>query len=908
MAANNVGKKALFTILDLFNSSDSPQTVAWGKFIVESLKPYLNSKYSRVLTSDAWQNITHSQLGAIMNAIFKDESIDLYDSDLKRRLLNFKSEDLNQFFTPEIRHKIMTAFDEEQEVAQAKVKLSGKKEMGSLKGNNKILLSKFAQLFKSNTLLDISKTIICGETIISCLGIAPVNNLNYAGLNKLFDQIMSDAMITDDYFMQCLLKLDNEGISRISPEMWAEVYESEPFKRLDRKTLLTFQRKVNNAWPYISTFVDAPTVNAEDVVLQATFLRRMVNSARLQPALVTQSLAAIDKKVNEFTDELDSKFLSEGKFYGNDWSKKADLMTKMRLSDIKLFGEEKGNNLADAREATIHSAKTKQEKEAVTAFYLNAHDKTRLAALAAFNKSEDDYPDIFLANNVDGSDKKNKHLIPKLLGTFGMSTATSMGLGVAIPLLANVPVVGNFVGPMMAGGFTVGKTLIEVRKAMKIAKSDNRKLTTREKVNIGINAFTSVAPYAAMLALGPLGRGVGTLVMGSKTFAMELVHRKESLPIGQKLSGKDIMKSLGNATARSLAMYLGGALGGKLAQGALDLGNAAVAGITDKFFNQENTSDINADNQTVVTENVVSVQQASSQNEITADEASLRALREHKFDLTDHARQTANPDTNRMYQLNRGTGDYTQQDWYDKAGYDRAISVLKEAGVADADGALRNLAGANMFKGGEFRTELNNLLQGKLTTNTITQILKADNILDNTADLIGGVQQQTTSTPVNKDTTFDNPKLSSLNIKLPVKVEDLELPETSELIEKPETPDLKIELPDKVEDLELPETTEITKPEQFFEKLPEVEPVTKVEPLPEVEHLSEVEPMPEVEPEVDNFKFLLPDHDTGVAPSQFNSGELPRALGEEVDNILPEKIDPNDLLSIIEKGDIGANL
>lgn len=756
---------------------------------------------------------------------------------------------------------------------------------------NKSLLAKFSNLFKSNSLLDISKTIVCGNIVLGCLGENPDDKISYADLNKKIDAKLNDPKVTDNDLMRGLLQLDEEGISRIPLSMWAEIYESAPFKAITDKVLMQkFQNKVNSVWPYFHTTV--ARVDAEDVVLNAPYLRRMVQSSRLKPDVVNKSMVAIDNKVDEFTREINPDFLAagvKGKYYGSVWSRKKDQLEQARLSDVMLYGADKGNAIADVREAAIAATRTKAEREAVTAFYMNAHDKTRLAALAAFGKSEAEYPDMFLATNVDGSDKKNKHFISKMLGTFAMSTATSMGLGVAIPLLANIPVVGNVIGPLMAGAFTAGSTIKEARKAFKIAKSENRKLTTREKVNIGINAFTNVAPYAAMLALGPAGRAVGAVVMGSKTFAMEVIRKKESLPIGQKLSGKDIATSLGTAAARSLAMYLGAKLGGRLAQGAMSMANSVVAeiqaaktthgeitgtaeSVQNNTISQEDLSqNKNYDDyarpnleETTGTHNDLGQHNGNntanpepklSHNTITADENSLRALREHKFDLTDHARSTANPDYDRMFQLDRGANQYTQNDWYDKAGYDRAINVLHEAGVADADGALRNLAGANQFLGGEYGTELKNLLDGKLTTNTINQILKADAILDETADLIRGVEQA----PV---FNHDAPAFENIKVKLPDTIGELTLPEVEPVVEMVEpvievepvpevvTENIKVNLPDTVGEL----------------TLPEAEPVVET-----IEPIIEPKPVEVVAP----TSIPLPNHDTGAAVDQFNSGNLP---------------------------------
>ena len=535
------------------------------------------------------------------------------------------------------------------------------------------------------------------------------------------------------------------------------------------------------------------------------------------------------------------------------------MVDKLSLMNYALLGEKEGNDRSNQYEDFINSQDTIGKKNACLIACAKEADATVAALMKRKKLNPEQYPNAFLADKIDGSNKENPHFLLQTAGVFLTSFSTSL----AVRTLSRVPVVGKYVGNTLAIASLVGKGVHELNRAKAIAKSENRTLNRRDYGKIAANTALAIAPYAVTMATAHLGvvgtaigRSVGAVGMAVKTYFADLNKKKMRLREDEKLNAKDYLTSIGKAAAKGAAMWLGGLAAGYTV-------DAAMGGTMTQQPNQSTMPD-----EKLTTAN------------ITADENSLKALREHEFDLTDYTRATANPDNDQMWQHGK------QVDWYNKGEYDRAVKVLHEAGVKDADGAIRNLAGAKMFKGGEFATELDNLTHGKLTTNTINKIFEADALLDRTADLMhsnGGVEL-----PSHVQTEF----AQSAGAELPETSANYDFNETQTTVQ-PEPVNSSTELPEATTNYSFTQTNE-----QYEQFEPESEPVV-AEPLAtfNIESNPSSELLPNHDftaPEIQSESELLPAHDFGPESAyeqvirSLNDHEMPNSVIHDNVNITPK--------------------
>ncbi len=566
------------------------------------------------------------------------------------------------------------------------------------------LLKEVADMFFFGNNVNIINFAAFGRILLEVLGVKISDDMGIDKMQQELNKLLyTNSNISDEKLVKGIMGLKLMDLSLVPANMIAKILQSPAYKKEKASDKKDFMEKVSKLLG-LNNLLDK---DPEDIVLNKNNLEVIIENSGYKENEKKDMLDSIEKTTMLFTADVK---LGKPTVYQNIWSSKQDKIYQMRVSDMNLYGKERGAAIADAREASIKLGKTSKEKKAIETFYLNAHDKSRLAVLEAFGKDKEDYKDIFLADTITTTDGKMPNPIPGALATFGISSGTSLGLGI----ISGLPVIGDFIGPILGGAALVssaGSVINETKKALKTAKEQGRSLTIQEKINIGINAGSAVLPYAVMLAGGSWGRGIGAAIMGTKTFLADIKKRKAVLGT-DKLSATDVLKSVGNAALKAGAMMAGGFLGSEL------------SGVIN------NTPNISTSIETHSEDGLI------NQNSGNVNKDDLARLQNHEFDLTDNARDTANPDNDRMYKLDPATGEYTQQDWYTKEQYDNAISSLKQAGVKDADGALRVLAGAGMFEGGEFTEELNELLSGgEVDQDTINSIFKADEILDKTADL-----------------------------------------------------------------------------------------------------------------------------------------------------------------------------
>ncbi len=739
--------------------------------------------------------------------------------------------------------------------------------------NNETLLNKFAKLFSSSDYLSTTQGLLLAKSMWGFLEPAgkvpmpqePAAMLN--AINQRFEAILSDQQIDDQSLVAYLMTLEPKDIMAMGSDLVADVMESPAYQALKPADRQSFERQVNDVYGYLN--VDYKVMeNLNTVVLNEESLRRMVDASADSQRAKKTAHGKIDNALTAFDNayrNVDLTALENGpKHYGNVFTPQANLLGKMRASYVNILGEKEGNRTADLNEDLINLQNTQGEKNAYLVSAVAAHDETVMAIFKRHNVDAQKHNKAFLGSEIDGSDKNNQHFLPNLMKTIGGAGKTfgiAAGASFAVNLLSNIPVVGNFVGPAMAIATVVKKAHSEYKQAAQIAAMQNRTLDRRDAARIAVNTAASVAPYAITMAAGPIGRYIGAGTMAVKSFFTDLNQKKTKLRETEKLAVKDYLASAGKAILNSAALWLGGkagsALGSAVAdkidgQGLLDDFRTNVANVR-TGWEKLKSGNLNAGNTTGnITDNSVDNTLGDdisltapgdklTTSNIAADQNSLKTLQNHKFDLTDATRSTANPDANRMYQAD-GAGNYRQNDWYSVDEYQRAIDTLHEAGVQDADGALRNLAGARMFKGGEFKTELDNLLNGKLTDNTINKILEADSILDEHGALMSG----RTINPVQHETNIAPERVTDYHIvDEPVEMSPMPEPELVTDAEIPADPTFG---PERMTDYKLaeelnkePVTAETAQDKVIFNETVKPEPVVENDPTFGPERMTDYE-------------------------------------------------------------------
>ena len=768
--------------------------------------------------------------------------------------------------------------------------------------NNKTLLTKFTQLFNSSSYLDMTKSVLLATRMMGFLEPNGVPNLPKQpaqllnAVSQRLDALLTNDQVTDANFVAYLMTFDAQNIKAMGHDLLADVMESAVYQALPVAQRRKFESQANDVFGFLD--VDySKNENLNGIVLNEGNLRRMVDASAGSKRAKTTAHGKIDNALTTFDNlyrAADIAAVCNGpKHYGNVFTSRANLVAKLRDGYVNLLGDNLGNKISDVNESMLNP----QAQQAQTGVQnadligqIEAYDQTVLALMKRRKIDDKKYPRAFLGTEIDGSDKNNQHflanLATNLLGagkTFGIAAGASF----AVNLLSQIPVVGNYLGGTMAIMTAVKKAHSEYKQASQIAAAQNRSLGPRDAARIAINTAASVAPYAATMVLGPVGRYIGAGSMMVKTFFTDISKQRAKLRYDEKLSVKDYLSTAGKAILHSTALWLGGKFGSTFGSAVTENFDGhgfaddlrAKLGIKPKLqtlqtenFNHENivknTDGVSLD---APEKDYAMALQETQNNQDKVFNVKLTELQNHRFDLTDAARSTANPDTDRMFQMNQASGQYQQQDWYNTAEYQRAVDTLHNAGVQDADGALRNLAGARMFKGGAFKTELDNLLNGKLTTNTIDKILEADSILDEHADLIGGH-----SVPQPAITTHLAPeRVTDYNIEPePVVAEPIYEPAVEpELITNPEISADPTFGPDRMADYNLQETVSeqpLTAPEHVVpEPVMEQEPVDMIAPDPTFgpERMTSYEiKTRDVEPELVTEPVIQPESVTELEP------------------------------------------
>ena len=793
--------------------------------------------------------------------------------------------------------------------------------------NNKTLLTKFAQLFNSNNYLATTKGLLLATRMMGFLeprgGVnlpkEPAGMLN--AINQRFEALLSDKRITDDHLLAYLMNFNAQDIMAMGPDLVADVMESPAYKLFKPSQRQNFERQANEVLGYMD--IDHKQAeNWNNVVLNEGSLRRMIDASSETQRAKKTAHGKIDNTLTAFDNayrQVDTVALCNGpKHYGNVFTPQANLMGKLRANYVSILGEKAGNQIADTNEDLVNAQSTQGEKNAYLISVVAAHDETVMAIFKRRGIDAQKYNKAFLGAEIDGSDKENQHFIPNLIKTFcgaGKTFGIAAGASFTVNLLSNVPVIGNFIGPSLAIATAVKKAHTEYKQAAQIAAVQNRTLDRRDAARIAVNTAASVAPYAITMALGPVGRYIGAGSMMVKTFFADINQQKAKLRNTEKLSATDYLASAGKAILNGAALWLGGKVGSTL--GSTVANNFDGQGFENdmraKFGFKPKLQSLQTENfkpDNVITNDkdisLTAPEDKLTTSNITADQNSLKILQNHRFDLTDAARSTANPDTDRMYQMNHATGNYHQNDWYDSAQYQRAIDTLHDAGVQDADGALRNLAGARMFKGGEFKTELDNLLNGKLTTNTINKILEADSILDERADLIGR-----TAAPVQQHTNLAPERVTDFQIvDEPVVAPEPVFEPAPELVTDFDLPPVDPTFgPERMTDYSI--DAEPTAPEPVYERV-----VEEIVPAPELV----VEQQPIVEPAVEFDPTFGPERmqdynidgqptvdDPTFGPERMTSYELNQDFGAQEYDAAESAVDTTAVEQLSDYGfDTGA--